>query len=273
MKFFISLTALSVLLFFGLAQCAQAADDFCPASLYLKAVGGSDTLSTNTLFGFTLNAGAPKTVSNVILAFETHTGWYSAAVPSVSIAPATRHFIDRDGTHRTTQAWNSAVMYLQFPQPVSLMNAFVLGANGQACPPQQRLQPAPQVRAPATIRDPAYPDATTLAPQPANLVLRPKPTKPLFGTNCAEPFREALVTEPVSPNYPEPVHRGIQGVAQVLVTLNPGGSLADAKLFQSSGEINFDNAALRAARESSYESAVAYCQPVPGSYLFKVSFQ
>jgi len=103
MKSFISLTALSVLLFFGLAQRAQAAGDFCPASLYLKAVGGNDTLSTNTLFGFTLNAGAPKTVSNAKLAFETQTGWYIAAVPSVSIAPAARHLIDRDGTHRAMQ--------------------------------------------------------------------------------------------------------------------------------------------------------------------------
>jgi TonB family protein len=273
MKYLITLTALTVLLFFGLAQRAQA-KDFCAASLYLKAVGGNDTLNKNTLFGFTLNAGAPKTISNAILAFETQTGWYSATVREASTGPTTNHFIERDGTHRAMQAWASPVMYLQFPQPVSLMNAFLLGANGQACPPQPRWQPATQVRAPATIRDPQYPDATTLPPQTGNMILKPKLAKPFYNTNSAQPFRSAGVQTQVPPDYPEDAAlHGAHGTSQVLVTINADGSLAEATLFQSSGEIVLDEATLKAARETTYQSAVAYCQPVPGSYLFKSTFQ
>lgn len=272
MKYLINLTAFTAL-FFGLAQPAQA-KDFCSAGLHLEAVGRNDTPNPNTLFGFTLNAGAPKTVSNAILALETQTGWYSATVPSVSVAPATRHFIDRDGTHRATQVWDSPVMYLKFPQPVSLLNAFVLGADGQACPPQPRWQAAPQVRVPATIGDPAYPDATSLAPQPGAAIFTPKPARPFFNTNCAQPFRFASVKTPVPPDYPEDAAlHGAHGTTQVLVTINADGSLADATLFQSSGEIVLDEATLKAARETAYQSAAAYCQPVPGSYLFKSTFQ
>ncbi len=255
----------------GLAAThAKAAGEFCPASLYLKPVGNNGTRAA--LYGFTLNAGAPKTVS-AILAFETESSWFSATVPAVAIAPVTRHFIEPDGTHRAQAAWSSPVMYVRFSQPVSLMNAFVLGADGQACPPQPRWALTPKSRGPTTIRDPQYPDTTTLAPQSGDAIITPKPAKALYNTDCAEPFRDASVKAPVPPDYPEPLLHGAQGTVQVLVTINPGGSLADATLFQSSGDINFDNATLRAARETTYQSAVAYCQPVPGSYLFKTTFQ
>ena len=251
---------------------AKADGEFCPAWLYLKPVGVNGTPYTGALYGFTLNAGTPKTVS-ATLALETESSWYSVAVPAEAIAPATRHFIEPDGAHRALPAWASPVMYLRFPHPVALINAFVLGADGQACPPQPRWSLMPKSRGPTTVLDPQYPDATTLSPQPEDSVLTPKPAKPFYRTDCAEPFRDAGVKVPVPPEYPEPLLHGAQGTAQVRVTINPGGSLASATLFQSSGDINFDNATLRAARETTYQSAVAYCQPVPGSYLFKTIFQ
>lgn len=246
--------------------------DFCPASLYLKPVGTAGTPYTGALYGFTLNSSGPKTVS-AILAFETPDNWFSAAVPATTIALTTRHFIETSGKHTTQPVWASPTMYLRFPRPVALINAFVLGANGQACPPTQRWVVRANNSRPSIVTDPAYPDRATLPPAAGDSIVVPKITRQLFKTNCAEPFHEASVTQPVPPERPEPVHRGLQGTAQIMVILNPGGSLAEAKVFQSSGDINYDNAALRAASETTYQSAMAYCQAVPGSYLFKVTFQ
>jgi TonB family protein len=165
-------------------------------------------------------------------------------------------------------------MYLRFPQPVSLMNAFLLGANGQACPPLPRWALMPKSRDPATVADPQYIDRTTLAPQTSDVVLTPKPAKPFYNTNCAQPFRSAAVKTAVPPEYSEDsALHGAHGTSQVLVRINADGSLAEATLFQSSGEFVLDEATLKAARETTYQSAVAYCQPVPGSYLFKSTFQ
>ncbi len=273
MKHLIILTAFTAL-FLGLTHRAQAAGDICPASLYLQAVGGNDKQNKNAFFGFTLNAGAPKTVSNAILAFESQTGWYSVTVPSATIGPTTRHFIESDGTHRAMQAWASPVMYLRFPQPVSLMNAFILGANGQACPPLPRWALIPKSGARRLAADPQYSDSATLLPQSGDTVLAPKPARPLYNTNCAQPFRSAGVKTPVPPDYPEDAAlHGAHGTSQVRVNINADGSLAEATLFQSSGEFVLDEATLKAARETTYQSAVAYCQPVPGSYLFKSTFQ
>ncbi len=272
MKYLLVLTA-SVLLFFGFAQRAQAAGEFCPATLDLKAVGDTGTQSKTALYGFTLNAGASKIISG-ILAFETEAGWYSAAVPNVTITPTVRHFIDPDGTHRALPAWTSPVMYVRFSQPVTLMNAFVLGANAEACPPQPRWALVPKNPRRATILDPQYPDKTLLPPQAGDTILTPKPAKPFYNTNCAEPFRSAGVKTVVGPDYPEDAAlHGAHGTTQVLLRINPDGSLAEASLFQSSGEIVLDEATLKAARETTYQSAVAYCQPIPGSYLFISTFQ
>jgi TonB family protein len=251
---------------------AKAATEFCAATLFVRPVGVSGSPYTGALYGFTLDSGAPK-IASAELAFETNQGWYSVAVPAVMISRETLHFIEPDGTHRAVARSASPAMYLRFPQPVSLTNAFVLGANGQACPPQPRWGVMPINRGPAAKPDPQYPDKTTLPPQAGDVVLTPAPTKALFNTNCLQPFQTAGVKAVVPPDYPEPLRRGNTGTAQVLVTINPGGSLADATVFQSSGDINFDRAALRAARETTYNSAVAYCQAVPGKYLFKVTFQ
>jgi len=136
--FFVSLCGLTI-------TQAKAAGEFCPATLDLKPVG-SGTQNKAALYGFTLNAGASKIISG-ILAFETASGWYSASVPNLTITPTVRHFIDPDGTHRALPAWTSPVMYVRFSQPVALMNAFVLGANAEACPPQPRWALVPKTKA------------------------------------------------------------------------------------------------------------------------------
>ena len=58
----------------------------------------------------------------------------------------------------------------------------------------------------------------------------------------------------VQPEYPELAkQQGIQGTAVVMVTISASGALVSAKIYQSSGNPLLDNAALRAARASTFK--------------------
>jgi TonB family protein len=56
------------------------------------------------------------------------------------------------------------------------------------------------------------------------------------------------------------------------VTIGPTGNLVDAKISQSAGNMALDQAALAAARQSTYAPKIVDCQPTTGSYYFKVTF-
>jgi outer membrane biosynthesis protein TonB len=58
----------------------------------------------------------------------------------------------------------------------------------------------------------------------------------------------------------------------VEVAINGDGALADAWIWGPSGFSAFDDEALRAAKASTYTGAAAYCEPVPGFYFFRVTF-
>jgi outer membrane biosynthesis protein TonB len=49
--------------------------------------------------------------------------------------------------------------------------------------------------------------------------------------------------------------------------------LIAAKVYKSSSNMAIDQAALRAARESTYSPKLSDCTPVQGDYLFKADFQ
>jgi outer membrane biosynthesis protein TonB len=58
----------------------------------------------------------------------------------------------------------------------------------------------------------------------------------------------------------------------IKVVLNPDGSLADAWVFYPTGFPEFDEAARIAAAKTKYRGAIAYCEPVPSEYIFRVTF-
>jgi len=63
-----------------------------------------------------------------------------------------------------------------------------------------------------------------------------------------------------------------RATSMVKITLDPSGQVVDATVFSSSGNDAFDIAALDAAKLSKYSPRIAYCRPVVGDYLFKVTF-
>ena len=94
-------------------------------------------------------------------------------------------------------------------------------------------------------------------------------------TTCAVPFREATVTVPRRPVYPQSVKALNLGLlaSEVEITVDPSGKVASAGIYKSSGNAAVDAAALQAANGSSYAPKLFKCQAVAGNYLFKALFE
>lgn len=90
---------------------------------------------------------------------------------------------------------------------------------------------------------------------------------------CAQPDREARTIDTVQLQAPEIAReQGLTGTAQVEVTLRPDGGVQSVAIYKSSGSTALDDAALAAARQTTYAAARRNCEPVPGSYLFTAEF-
>lgn len=92
---------------------------------------------------------------------------------------------------------------------------------------------------------------------------------------CANPNVEATVTNPVQPDYPESARDlGLGAVSvEIEVTVGPSGNLVSATVYKSASNMAIDQAALRAARQSTYSPKLINCQPTTGNYLFRADFQ
>jgi TonB family protein len=89
---------------------------------------------------------------------------------------------------------------------------------------------------------------------------------------CSQPFADARTIDAIAPESPEDA-AGLQISAQVQVTLDDRGRVLDAHVYQSTGVLSLDRAAVDAARRSTYAPSVVDCQPAGGTYLFRVDFQ
>ena len=92
---------------------------------------------------------------------------------------------------------------------------------------------------------------------------------------CANPNVEATVTNAVQPDYPESARDlGLGAVSvEVEVNVGPSGNLISATVYKSASNMAIDQAALRAARQSTYSPKLVNCQPTTGNYLFRADFQ
>ena len=81
--------------------------------------------------------------------------------------------------------------------------------------------------------------------------------------------------EIVKSEYPIPDELPTDGrplYASVTVIVAPNGKVESATILQSSGNVSFDLASLRAARQSQYKPKMANCTAVEGPIIFKTSF-
>jgi TonB family protein len=92
--------------------------------------------------------------------------------------------------------------------------------------------------------------------------------------NCANKTINAAIRTPVLPTYPDSAGNYV-GVKNVLirVTVSADGSVAALQVMTSSGDAALDDAAMRAARASTYTSEFINCIPVDGGYYpFRAEF-
>ncbi|MDP9017634.1 MAG: energy transducer TonB [Candidatus Eremiobacteraeota bacterium] len=95
----------------------------------------------------------------------------------------------------------------------------------------------------------------------------PKPT-------CSAPYVEATTRDKFVPETPAlALEQGLAGSVKVKVDLSAGGVVTDAKVFESSGSSILDAAAVEAAKRTTYIPKTVDCEHVPGSYLFRVTFE
>ena len=107
----------------------------------------------------------------------------------------------------------------------------------------------------------------------------PGPTGPVEPTeaptaSCSAPDVPAHVLVTATAETPEVAQeQGVTGTTQVEVSIDPDGRITATSIYRSSGSRALDDAALAAARQSTYKADVRDCEAVAGSYLFTVVFQ
>jgi len=101
----------------------------------------------------------------------------------------------------------------------------------------------------------------------------PEAVPPTPRPSCAKPHVDAQIVRAVEPEYPALAQQqGLIGTAQIEVTLAETGAIIDAHVYAGSGSRVLDDAALAAAKRSTYSSEIDDCKNVGGSYLFRAEF-
>jgi TonB family protein len=123
--------------------------------------------------------------------------------------------------------------------------------------------PAPGTPGPADIGSSAPgPDSgPTGTPEPT---ATPKPA-------CSAPDVPARTTFVQSPSVPDSVPAN-GTTAKIRVDLDVEGNVRGVSVYESTGSMELDRAALQAARDSRYAPEEVNCKNVSGSYLFTVDF-
>jgi TonB family protein len=269
---------------FSTVKPAMAISEFCPARFVMEPVKQVDT-TTTSLFGFELVAEGSRSVS-AILAFDTGEGWFTASTPTMVLHEKDRHYTSPSATF-IKRTWISPIMYLKFPSHVTISYAWVYSAQSTGddfgwskmglvlCQPESGARSTNPLRQEQLVKlDPKDEDPLSAPPEAGAIIISADRSSALKKTDCATPFRDATTTKTYSPDYPD-AERGRVGIdvtSTIQVAINPDGSLADAWIFYPSGFPDFDNEALQGARLSKYQNGIAYCEPVPGLFLFKVTF-
>jgi len=123
--------------------------------------------------------------------------------------------------------------------------------------------PQGQGTGPPSTAPPATAAPATAAPTP-----KPTPTPQA----CAHPNVEPTTLHAVEPDTPPMAQQqGITGTVEVIVSLDASSKVVGARIGKSpSGILN--NAALQAARQSTFQTQVRDCKAIAADYIFTVDF-
>ena len=267
---------------------AQALTEFCPASVTWHAfdVPGQTVADQPAaqLYSFELDALGARSVRGV-LGIETNDGWYLAPFPSAALtAHATAFTSDLGGF--TQWQFYSAPMYVRFPASVRIERmwvaegatqgdvAFGWDAKGRVlCDPPVGAAPGEGAKKRGGFVHWKSPPRNELLNLPVvtSVVLTPTVSTPPVGLTCAKPFVPARALHVAALQLP--VDEGmVSGMASVDVAIDPDGKLVDAWVWAPSSNKDINEAALQAAKTSTYQAGTALCHPVPGVYAWTAIF-
>jgi protein TonB len=115
----------------------------------------------------------------------------------------------------------------------------------------------------------------TAAPATAPPAATPVPTPtPTPRPQCANPNVDAVATNKITPDMPEIARQmGASGTASVRVALSETGAVQSVDIYKSTGNKSLDQAAVQAAKQSSYQPEIRNCVKTAGEYLYTVTFE
>jgi len=97
--------------------------------------------------------------------------------------------------------------------------------------------------------------------------------EPPVSSTCAQPDAPAGVVHAVEPDYPEAAApTRAKGVVNVRVVVDERSRVLWADVITSDNPV-FNEAAVRAARDSTYRTATVKCRPIGAVYVFTVQFE
>ncbi|MBV8198803.1 MAG: hypothetical protein JO263_11745 [Candidatus Eremiobacteraeota bacterium] len=271
---------------------AQAAAEFCPATLVaLHAVSDAGvsqvrenvdverTSAPASDFAYHLIAQTPRNLVVATMLAETDRGWYAWRTENVPI------------TDEIVASWwvlpavavssyaRSGKLSVSFPRSVMVRHAWVSEAqadgNKTGCEApgflgrgydSQREPPLGETPPPSPV---PWPVDALVTPVPS----RAQSVNESFSTNCAKPFARVTLKEAQMPDYPYETLVEVRPYSvEVIAAVGTRNELLDSWIYYSSGNRTLDLSTLRAVRSSTYSSAVAYCRPVPGYFLFRADY-
>lgn len=198
------------------------------------------------------------------LQFFTPKGWFAVDLAGMQLQ-RTQDVWRMSGFAYPVNAWD-ADLHVTFPSGVDV-DAVVLAAQpGARCLAYAKPQKA-DAGAPVW-------HVTSQSPPPM-ISMNARAIAAPGRTDCAQPFEEASVVEPVPPQFPQRfLDRGFDRSGTLLsVAIDARGALQDAWFLSPSGFYEIDESAMRAVRLSGYRAGTLFCRPAPGVYTYEETFR
>jgi len=179
-------------------------------------------------------------------------------------------------------SWVAAPAYFDVPGAAAIESAYVQPLEADGVQSTPCLFNHYRVRSRADIMSELYSQEPTLLDESdvaaANFSADSPITHATFRSqspspDCKQPYAEPRVLHAMSPPYPPSAIRdGASGMAMILLELDNAGKPLSAAVVKSANYDALDRAAEVAALTSSFAPQLFRCEPIGGSYVFRVDF-
>ena len=284
----ILIAALFLSFFGGSRGVARAITEYCPARVSaLHAIGVADAATASKLFSYRLEAEGPRQVSADVVV-DTTRGWFTVKAPVTSLSVYEQRLRSPSVVFRHN-AYLSPPLYIRFAQALTVVDAYVSDAVAsddpafgwsakgkvQCDPPAGFFVPVVPERLPTSPELLDAPDDSAVAVPSTVAAAQAVSISAPGSIDCASPFSAVKVTMPMQPEFPREMAddaRAKSGTTIVRVAVDAQGHVDDAWTFAPSGFELYDDATVRAARQSKYKPGTAFCKSAPGFFFYRADF-